>query len=169
MESKVALIERMLSRKLDRFMALTSRLPLRSRLPVAIFASFLLLISLYVVQAKQQAARIAAAPRLTADDLTAAYQKHPDSAHRQFDHQFIVLTGYVTGLDEGLIGDGLFTWQATMGKSSASLEASMTLTQCPSSKRSCRWATTLGARIVRVPLVNRVPWRVFARVWITMA
>jgi hypothetical protein len=82
------------------------RLPARSRRLVAIFASCLVLILLYLVQTKLEVARIAAAPHITDEYLIDAYEKHLASARQRFDHQLIVLTGEMSGYDEGLIGDG---------------------------------------------------------------
>lgn len=71
---------------------------------VALVTAFCLLI--IGGRGRQEAEQIAAAPHLTAEDLTAAYEQKKAVARRKFDQKFIVLTGYVSGLDEGLIGDG---------------------------------------------------------------
>ena len=54
----------------------------------------------------EHAARIKAAPHITAEYLTSTYEKDRTAAHHQFDGKMIVLTGSVSGMDEGLIGDG---------------------------------------------------------------
>jgi hypothetical protein len=76
------------------------------RVTIGALLLVLALLLVYAVQVRRESAHIAAAPRLSVDMLTLAYQKHTAMAHKQYDHKFLVLTGYVTGKDEGLFGDG---------------------------------------------------------------
>ena len=59
------------------------------------------------VQSRQEAARIAAAPHLKAEDLVADYAHEPVITGKRYNHKFIVVTGMVNGMDAGLIGDGV--------------------------------------------------------------
>jgi hypothetical protein len=58
------------------------------------------------VQSRQEAAHMAVAPHLKAEDLTLAYQRDPGATARQYDHRYVVVTGVVNGADGGLLGDG---------------------------------------------------------------
>jgi hypothetical protein len=73
---------------------------------VCVLLVFLVLAVGQIVLIIQDHARIAAAPRLTAEALDRAYQKQSGAAKRQYDHKFLIVTGYVSGVDEGLLGDG---------------------------------------------------------------
>ena len=64
------------------------------------------LLSAQRIRATEEASRIAAAPRVTDDDLTLAYKRNQEAARRRFDHKRLIVTGTVGGMDEGLFGDG---------------------------------------------------------------
>ena len=61
---------------------------------------------LWVWQSRQQfETRISAAPRISAEYLASVYEHNRATTGQQYDGKLIVLTGTVSGMGEGLIGD----------------------------------------------------------------
>lgn len=50
--------------------------------------------------------QIAAAPRVTSNELRSDYERNPNVARARYDHKTLVVFGSVDGTDEGLVGDG---------------------------------------------------------------
>src|ERR1051326_8408641 len=86
----------------------------------ATFALIVLAIGLCIllvqaIRTRRENARIATAPRISAEAFSSAYQKHSAIASKQFDHKLLVLTGIVSGKDEGLLGDGAIHMACDVG------------------------------------------------------